>query len=81
MTTAVLMLMLKVFSKHFCPPWYFRFNNGPCVTGTRNGTCYTEEECMARSGTNTGTTCASGYGICCACKKTIRLAILTLNHL
>lgn len=33
-------------------------------TSTRNGTCYTEEECRDRSG-RPGGKCASGFGVCC----------------
>lgn len=43
-----------------------RFPNDPCVVsgGTKNGTCYTVEECSNKGGTNGGT-CASGFGVCC----------------
>jgi len=41
-----------------------RFANDPCISSTRNGTCYTSEECESRGGTNAGS-CASGYGVCC----------------
>merc|ERR1712004_173186 len=42
-----------------------RFPNDPCTgDSTRNGTCYTAEECSNLGGTNTGS-CAEGYGVCC----------------
>jgi len=40
------------------------FPNDPCDAGTKNGTCYTKEECSNKGGTNDGS-CASGYGVCC----------------
>merc|ERR1712029_144217 len=44
-----------------------KFPNSAC-TGTsdttRNGTCYTAEECSNKGGTNAGS-CADGYGVCC----------------
>ncbi|XP_059098558.1 uncharacterized protein LOC131892742 [Tigriopus californicus] len=43
-----------------------QFQNGPCSTGgTRNGTCYTSNECTSRGGASVGS-CANGFGICCA---------------
>jgi len=43
-----------------------RFPNDPCVIGSssKNGTCYTAEECSNKGGTNGGS-CASGFGVCC----------------
>merc|ERR1712001_100514 len=43
-----------------------RFPNDICVIsgGTKNGTCYTAEECSNKGGTSGGT-CASGFGTCC----------------
>jgi len=42
-----------------------RFPNDPCVgSASKNGTCYTTEECSSRGGSNAGS-CASGYGVCC----------------
>merc|ERR1711963_817913 len=43
-----------------------RFPNDICVIsgGTKNGTCYTAEECSNKGGTNGGS-CASGFGVCC----------------
>lgn len=43
-----------------------RFPNDACVIsgGTKNGTCYTAEECSNKGGTNGGS-CASGFGVCC----------------
>ena len=46
-----------------------RFPNQPCNTGgSKNGTCYTSEECSSRGGSSIGS-CASGFGVCCTCKK------------
>jgi len=41
-----------------------RFPNDVCTGTTRNGTCFTAEECSNLSGTNEGS-CASGFGVCC----------------
>ncbi len=41
-----------------------RFPNDVCSGSTRNGTCYTGEECSNRGGTSGGS-CASGFGVCC----------------
>jgi len=41
-----------------------RFPNDRCTGTTRNGTCFTAEECSAIGGTNEGS-CASGFGVCC----------------
>jgi hypothetical protein len=43
-----------------------KFPNDPCsVTGgSKNGTCYTAEECSNKGGVNAGS-CASGFGVCC----------------
>jgi len=42
-----------------------RFPNQPCNTGgSKNGTCYTSEECSSRGGSSIGS-CASGFGVCC----------------
>merc|ERR1712062_763652 len=41
-----------------------KFPNDVCTGGSRNGTCFTAEECSARNGVNDGT-CASGFGVCC----------------
>lgn len=43
-----------------------RFPNDPCVVsgGSKNGTCYTAEECSNKGGTNGGS-CAEGFGVCC----------------
>merc|ERR1711990_1277259 len=43
-----------------------RFPNDPCTvtSGSKNGTCYTAEECSTKGGTNAGS-CASGFGVCC----------------
>ena len=45
-----------------------RFHNDACTgTGTKNGTCYTAEECGEKGGNNEGS-CAQGFGVCCVCK-------------
>jgi len=41
-----------------------KFPNAVCAGATRNGTCYTAEECSSKGGTNDGS-CASGFGVCC----------------
>merc|ERR1712172_9263 len=41
-----------------------KFPNDICTGATRNGTCYTSEECSNKGGTSDGT-CASGFGVCC----------------
>jgi len=43
-----------------------KFPNDACsVTGgSKNGTCYTSEECSNKGGVNAGS-CASGFGVCC----------------
>lgn len=46
-----------------------RFENDVCRGGSRNGTCYTQEECNQRGGTEDGT-CASGFGVCCIFEMT-----------
>ncbi len=56
------MEMLKLYFRH-----HFSFANDPCVGSTKNGTCYTAEECSDRSGVNSGS-CAGGYGVCCVCE-------------
>jgi len=43
-----------------------RFPNDACdAGGSRNGTCYTKEECSNKGGTEDGS-CANGYGVCCS---------------
>merc|ERR1711963_80372 len=44
-----------------------RFPNDVCAGTTRNGTCFTAEECSNIGGTNEGS-CASGFGVCCVLK-------------
>jgi len=44
-----------------------RFPNDVCSGTTRNGTCYTAEECSNLGGVNEGS-CASGFGVCCVIK-------------
>jgi len=51
-----------------------KFPNDVCKgSSSKNGTCYTAEECKNRKGTSSGS-CASGYGVCCiislACGET-----------
>merc|ERR1712048_1424345 len=41
-----------------------KFPNDVCAGSSRNGTCYTSEECTSKGGTNDGS-CASGFGVCC----------------
>jgi len=41
-----------------------RFPNDVCTGASRNGTCFTAEECSAKGGTSDGS-CASGFGVCC----------------
>jgi len=42
-----------------------RFPNDACTgSNSRNGTCYTSQECSSKSGTSSGT-CADGFGVCC----------------
>merc|ERR1712223_250356 len=42
-----------------------RFPNDNCQgSNNRNGTCYTSQECSAKSGTSAGS-CADGFGVCC----------------
>lgn len=42
-----------------------RFPNDNCVgSNSRNGTCYTSQECSSKSGTSAGS-CADGFGVCC----------------
>jgi hypothetical protein len=42
-----------------------KFPNDACAaTNGRNGTCYTSDECLGKSGTASGT-CANGFGVCC----------------
>jgi len=42
-----------------------KFPNDPCtVSGSKNGTCYTAEECSSKGGVKGGD-CASAFGVCC----------------
>jgi len=41
-----------------------RFQNNPCTGGSRNGTCFTKQECSSMGGTEDGS-CAEGFGVCC----------------
>lgn len=42
-----------------------KFNNDPCDgDNSKNGTCYTEDECSNKGGKAEGS-CAEGYGVCC----------------
>jgi hypothetical protein len=41
-----------------------KFPNDVCKGSSRNGTCYTKEECSSKGGKNDGS-CASGFGVCC----------------
>jgi len=42
-----------------------KFANEPCVGSTRNGTCFTKQECEDQGGTESGS-CADGFGTCCS---------------
>ena len=67
---------LRENSKYF---WCFsnRFPNDPCTGESKNGTCYTTEECNQKGGTRSGS-CAQGYGVCCTCKLLTGYIILKL---
>merc|ERR1739844_260202 len=41
-----------------------KFPNDICAGASKNGTCYTAEECSSKGGTSDGS-CASGFGVCC----------------
>merc|ERR1711936_1346968 len=41
-----------------------KFPNDICKGSSKNGTCYTSEECSTKGGTSDGS-CASGFGVCC----------------
>jgi hypothetical protein len=41
-----------------------KFENAPCIGGTRNGTCFTSAECESAGGKKDGD-CADGFGVCC----------------
>lgn len=42
-----------------------RFPNDACTgSNSKNGTCYTSQECSSKSGTSSGS-CADGFGVCC----------------
>merc|ERR1712172_167385 len=41
-----------------------KFPNAVCAGASRNGTCYTAEECSTKGGSSDGS-CASGFGVCC----------------
>jgi hypothetical protein len=41
-----------------------KFENAPCIGGTRNGTCFTASECDSSGGESDGE-CADGFGVCC----------------
>ena len=57
------------------------FPNDPCDAGSRNGTCYTKEECSQLGGTNDGS-CAQGYGVCCTCNWYHSIQkLLKMSHL
>ncbi|XP_059089773.1 uncharacterized protein LOC131885674 isoform X2 [Tigriopus californicus] len=41
------------------------FPNEGCIgSSSRNGTCYTSDECASKGGSSAGT-CAQGFGVCC----------------
>jgi len=42
-----------------------KFPNDVCAgSNSKNGTCYSSDECSSKGGTNSGT-CANGFGVCC----------------
>lgn len=42
-----------------------RFPNDACVgSNSKNGTCYTSQECSSKGGASSGS-CADGFGVCC----------------
>lgn len=41
-----------------------KFSNDECEEG---GTCYHQNECLAKGGMPT-VACANGFGVCCQCK-------------
>merc|ERR1711971_1427779 len=41
-----------------------KFPNDVCAGASRNGTCYTAEECSTKGGASDGS-CSSGFGVCC----------------
>lgn len=42
-----------------------RFPNDGCTgSNSRNGTCYTSQECSSKGGSSSGS-CADGFGVCC----------------
>jgi hypothetical protein len=51
-----------------------KFTNDVCTGTSRNGTCYTTQECTDLGGTSEGN-CAEGFGVCCVfvadCEETI----------
>jgi len=40
------------------------FANEPCIGSSRNGTCFTKQECENEGGSESGS-CADGFGVCC----------------
>merc|ERR1711893_173748 len=70
LVTLILPLFLVVVTAkqdgRLLPFQIVKFPNDPCIVtgGTKNGTCYTSEECSDRGGTSSGS-CAEGYGVCC----------------
>ena len=48
-----------------------KFTNDFCesTSNSRNGTCYTSQECSDLGGT-AGSSCAEGFGVCCTCEYT-----------
>jgi len=41
-----------------------KFTNSLCVGNSKNGTCFTSQECDSLGGVQDGT-CADGFGVCC----------------
>ena len=61
-------ILLKILNGNNTP-YFSSFPNDPCFVdgGSKNGTCYTMEECESKGGSNAGS-CAEGFGVCCTCK-------------
>ena len=64
-------LLISFFITAFSIFNVVQFKNEACVSssttmsqGSRNGTCYTSEECDEKGGKAEGN-CASGFGVCC----------------
>lgn len=75
-TNTHILILLGMVSCIFCLPrgedreerfsifQVIKFENAACKGTSRNGTCFTDQECKARGGTKSGS-CADGFGVCC----------------